>query len=86
MHTYGLSWSADVRVARGFALAGIHRTKWAVTVLLETYAPPDAIICAPAKLNNHNDEREFAVDRRRLCAVTVIERFGQLSYDQLRKL
>ena len=45
------------------------------SVLLETLAPRDAIVCAPALLGDHYGEIEYVVDRRRLAAVKVIGRF-----------
>jgi len=76
--TYGLSWSVSIDTARSFA-----RDTWQTTqggsVLLEAHAPTDAIICAPALVNDGYGEEEYIVDRRRLGAVRVIERFPQRS-------
>ena len=52
------------------------------SVLLETLAPRDAIVCAPALLGDHYGEIEYVVDRRRLAAVKVIGRFPRLSHEQ----
>jgi hypothetical protein len=76
--TYGLSWSAGADIAREHALKAESRTGKGGTVLLETFAPADAIICAPALLKADWQEREYILDRRRLTAVKVLERFPQL--------
>jgi hypothetical protein len=54
------------------------------SVLLETLAPAEAIICAPALLDDRYGEKEYIVDRRRLTFVNVIDRFPQLSVDEFR--
>lgn len=72
--TYGLSWSRSFDVGREYALA--RRDKYiAGTVLLQAHALPDAIVCAPALLDDRYGEEEFVVDRRRLRDVKVLERF-----------
>jgi hypothetical protein len=55
------------------------------SVLIQTLAPPDAIICAPYRLNNRYGENEYLVDRRRLDRVTVLLRFSQLSHEEARR-
>lgn len=80
--TYGLSWTACADVARAFAETGFYRTFEGGSVLLETLAGPEAIICAPALLNDRYSEQEYIVDRRRLALVRVIDRFPRLSHDQ----
>ena len=50
--TYGLSWSATAESARTFASSVMCRTSVGGSVLLETLAPTEAIICAPAALDN----------------------------------
>jgi len=82
--TYGLSWTAGIEVAREFAQSRLHQTSNGGSVLLETLAPPDAIICAPFLLDNRYAENEYIVDRRCLASVKAIERFSQLSHDQFR--
>jgi hypothetical protein len=74
--TYGLSWTRECEVAEGFA-NGDWRRCVGGSVLLQTLAPPDAIICAPHRLNNRYGEDEYLVDRRRLGLVTVLRRFAQ---------
>lgn len=82
--TYGLSWTACADVARSFSLSELTRTSDGGSVLLETLAPAEAIICAPALLDDRYAEKEYIVDRRRLKVVKVIDRFSQLSHDQFR--
>jgi hypothetical protein len=82
--TYGLSWTACADIARDFAETGSWRASDGGSALLETLAPPDAIICAPALLDDRYAEKEYIVDRRRLTSVKAIERFTQLSHDDLR--
>jgi hypothetical protein len=80
--TYGLSWSASADVARRFAERDpFHRTSKGGSVLIETVALPEAIICAPALLGNWLNEYEYIVDRRRLTSVDVIERFAEVPID-----
>ena len=74
--TYGCSWSADKEVAEAFA-RGIYQTFNGGSVLLETVAPPAAIICAPSLIDDSYAEDEYVVDRRRLAHVRVIARFSQ---------
>ena len=81
--TYGFSWSEDRATAERFAenhahvAAELKRMQLGhdplnlEAVLLETLAPPSAIICAP----RHYDEKEYLVDRRRLNVVTVARRW-----------
>jgi len=84
--TYGLSWTAKADVARQYAEHGFYRASAGGTVVLETFAPTEAIICAPALLDDRYAEEEYVVDRRRLASVKAIERFPQLSHDQMRGL
>ncbi len=69
--TYGLAWSASRRVAEAFA-TGTWQAHEGGSVLLETDAPPEAIIC---KFNS--SEREYLIDRRKLGPVLVVKRFEQ---------
>lgn len=82
--TYGLAWTADADVARDFAKSSFYRMSTGGSVLLETLAPAEAIICAPALLDDRYGEKEYIVDRRRLTFVNVIDRFPQLSVDEFR--
>jgi len=62
-----------VDVARAFAESrrGMYRGG---SVLLEAYAPPEAIISAPALFSDRYDEAEYIVDRRKLKGVKLLER------------
>jgi hypothetical protein len=82
--TYGLSWTASREVARAYAETGFYRTFKGGSVLLETLAPPSAIICAPALLDDRYKESEYIVDRR-LTFVRLIERFNQAPLVALRR-
>lgn len=74
--TYGLAWSADREVAKCFAANNVDKYRGG-TVLLQAHASADAIICAPALMEElpHAPECEYIVDRRRLSDVKVLERF-----------
>ena len=74
--SYGMSWSAHREVAERFAL-GIWRTFKGGSVLLETVAPPEAIICAVHLHDDNFKEAEYLVDRRRLPLVKVLARFSE---------
>ena len=74
---YGLSWSATAEVARQYASSGTYRTFAGGAVLLETFARPEAIICAPLMHDDRYSEQEYLVDRRRLRAVMVLERYSR---------
>ncbi len=70
---YGLSWSADAAVAERFAL---ERRQWpGGSVLLETLAPPEAIICQVNYPPSYTqDEIE---DLRRECPDGIIVDYHQ---------
>lgn len=74
--TYGMCWTDDVEIARGFA-TGTENTSLGIDkVLIEAHVPPIGIICAPALINGDPmGEREFIVDRRYLRGVKVIASF-----------
>jgi hypothetical protein len=74
--TYGMSWSARRDVAEGFAL-GIWRRFRGGSVLLETLAPAEAIICVPHLHDDTFEEAEYLVDRRRLSSVKILARFAE---------
>jgi hypothetical protein len=82
--TYGLSWTTDEGIARGFA-DGVWRTFKGGSVLVEADVPPGAVICAPCLIDDRLEEREYIVDRRWLGTVRVVERFAQESWEQHRK-
>jgi hypothetical protein len=67
---YGFSWTVDVTVARGFA------QHWGQAgsrgVLLETQAPPDALLLM-REPENYYDEGEVVVDPYRLGRIKLIE-------------
>lgn len=75
--TYGASWSSDIEVAQGFADGWFHQCSKGGSVLLEAYAPPEAIICAPHLIDDRYGEQEYVVDRRYLKRVAVLERFPE---------
>ena len=81
--TYGLAWSTSKEVARQFA-EGSARTSVGGSVLIETLAPAKAIICAPAEVDDRYGELEVLVDRKRLRAVNVLERFEQAPLQRAR--
>jgi hypothetical protein len=66
---YSLSWSRSLAAAKGFAR--MMRTCKGGSVVLETVAPPEAIISVLPYHVNHG-EREGLVDRRRLAGVWVL--------------
>jgi hypothetical protein len=87
---YGLSWTADRDVAERFARA--RQGHNGGSVVLETLAPPAAIICAVnyeitrlksehsnGEIAERSHEREYVVDRRHLNAVAVVHRMPWLA-------
>jgi hypothetical protein len=72
--TYGLSWTASREVARHYARGDWQETKGG-SVLLQAYAPNEAIICAPRLINDRYGEQEYLVDRRGLTDIRELERF-----------
>jgi len=54
------------------------------SVILETAAPPEAVICAPFLIDNRYGEDEYIVDRRHLGTVRVVARFPQKSFEEFR--
>ncbi len=74
--TYGPSWSKRKKVAEAYA-QGNWQTTIDGSVLLETLAPAEAIICALHKHENRRGEDEYVVDRRRLRQVRVVKRYVQ---------
>jgi len=54
------------------------------SVLLEAKASSEAIISAPALLDDYYGEEEYIANRRRLSVVKVLERFSQTSIDAPR--
>lgn len=80
--TYGLSWTVRKDVALDFAEMGMYRASDGGSVLLETLAPREAIICAVPASHDRYDEGEYIVDRRRLKHVNIVARFPQFTRDQ----
>src|ERR1700730_10287262 len=81
--TYGAAWSASMDVALSYAATGVWRTSDGGSVLLEAFAPREAIVCAPGLLHDRYGEQEYVVDRRLLTTITVIERFSQMTINEL---
>src|SRR5262249_8424327 len=74
---YGMSWSADVSVAKRFAL---ERREWnGGSVLLETLAPPAAIICVVAYPKPFT-EQEIARIRREHPHIHITEFHEEREY------
>ncbi len=76
--TYGASWTTELHVADSFAQeCRGHPTG---SVLLETFATPEAIISAPAgTATDRYAEREYLIDRRQLRNVKVLKRYAHQS-------
>ncbi len=72
--SYGPSWTSDLIVAKSYAI-NFHKMSGDPSVLIKTIAPPDAIVCEVSCYCESFEEDEFIVDRRRLHAVDVIDRF-----------
>lgn len=71
--TYGMAWTSSLEVARDYAI--LWTAHEGGSVLVKAFAPPEAIIYAPALEGNIYGEDEYIVDRRRLRDARVIERF-----------
>ena len=56
-------------------------------MLLETLAPKAAIICVPHRhvSARHHTEAEVIVDRRKLFAITVVERFERRALEPIER-
>lgn len=71
--TYGLSWTSEINIARQHAQHDEYRDG---SLLITTFANPQAIISRPAKRGERfYGEKEYLVDRRGLKAVEVLERY-----------
>lgn len=79
--SYGVSWSADKECARSDALAA--RRSLGGSVLLETNAPPQAVVFAPA--TEHGRAQRHIVDRRLLHEVRPVERLSDPSLADLAR-
>lgn len=75
--TYGLCWSRARTIAEQHAQHQRKRYKDG-SVLLQTTAPPEAIVCS---LIHYTDsiEQEFLIDRRLLGPVKLLERWEAIS-------
>jgi hypothetical protein len=78
---YGLAWTASCDVARHYA-TGLWHTFEGGSVLLQAFVPKEAIICAPALIDDRYADQEYLVDRRQLRCVRVIERFTQAEHQR----
>jgi hypothetical protein len=69
---YGLCWSGDKEVARQHAENDWWRECEGGSVLVEAYAPTEAVI----HILEDRTEDEYVIDRRRLRDIRVLERFS----------
>jgi hypothetical protein len=76
---YGISWTTSLDIADSKFAQGLNRMSDGGSVVLETVAPPEAIIGSTASVGDYYGEAEYFVDRRRLGRVHVIRRYPQLS-------
>jgi hypothetical protein len=67
--TYGPSWTTGIETAKMFV--GFHREQG--SVLLETFAPAEAVISRRSPENDHLGEQEYFVDARLLNEVRRID-------------
>lgn len=75
------SWTDDRVVAESFA-NNKRKFFYEGTTVLETLAPPEAIICVPRLCIDdlpHDVEAEYLVDRRRLRSVKMIAKYPPTS-------
>jgi hypothetical protein len=68
---YGFSWSTKRDIADKFAQD--YRNRQGGSVLLETLAPPDAILHVREQIKEHHDEGEFVIPPELLSRVKVID-------------
>ena len=73
---YGFSWTTDAAVALKFAVHWAHPEFKTEDVLLETLAPPEAILLI-RKPEDYYDEGEVVVDPFRLGKVKLVERIRE---------
>lgn len=78
--TYGMSWSASLEVAEGFA-GGVWRTYSGGSVVLRAEVPLRAIIAKVPVADDKYCEEEYLVDRRHLGPVFVVYRLTQISME-----
>jgi hypothetical protein len=84
--TYGMCWSANRDVADSFAQRPSCRGHELGSVLLETFAEPEAIICAVHAAADRYGEGEYLLDRRKLRQVRVLVRYPHQSQKMDPKL
>ena len=65
-------------------MKGIARTAKGGSVVLETLAPKEAIICKVPRTQDRYHEEEYIVDRRYLMAVKVTERFSEMHVNDMQ--
>ena len=70
--TYGLSWTTSIEVARHFASDTMWRTFVGGSVLLETMAPADAIVCAPGLTDDRMPSRRSLSSRDGLARSLLV--------------
>ena len=75
-HIYGFAWTTDVAVARKFAAHWASHHFNSEGVVLETLAPPQAILLI-RKPENYYDEGEVVGDPFRLGKVKLVERMRE---------
>jgi hypothetical protein len=76
MRCYGLSWTRSREVAESHA-KGLWRACSGGSMVLETLAPTDAVICRVDRNEDRYGETEYLLDRRRLHRVKVLTRYAQ---------
>jgi hypothetical protein len=72
---YGMSWTSSREVGGIFADPKRHGGD--DSVLIETIAPPEAILCDVAAAGGPYDENEYLVDRRYLTTVKLVRRYSK---------
>jgi hypothetical protein len=72
---FGMSWTSRIEVARRFS-TGVRCTSPGGLAIIETRAPPEAIIARGRKTDRlRQQEFEYVVDGRRVGQVKVVQRF-----------
>ena len=79
---YGMSWSSSREIGEIFADPKRHGGE--DSVLIETIAPPEAILCDVAVAGGPNDESEYLVDRWFLTAVKLVRRYEGIPMPETR--
>jgi hypothetical protein len=76
--TYGMCWTSSREVGEGFA-RGWNAANPGGGVLIETLAPPSAILAKSSTTGVCGWESEYIVDRRRLNDIHQLARFPEIS-------